>query len=241
MGVAELNQSELVDSAKLNAVGNVANELADRIKRLIVTGKLPSGFRFVNENAFCEQLGVGRSSLREAYKVLESQGCILRTKRGTYVNDLDKFIMNLPFEMAIESTDFNDMIEFRTMFEAEISALAAQRATPENLGNMGLYLEKMQENRFDLKSLTAYDMQFHMEIARASHNKLLLNTMQMSSAVFSKGILEGFQKGGQAMVTQAIAYHESIMLAIKIKDTSMAQATMRAHVKHVIGVITKES
>lgn len=236
-----MDQNELVERTKFVNAGNVVDELVKRIKDLIVCGSLKAGFRFPNENDFCEQLGVGRSTLREAYKVLESQNCITRTHRGTYVNNLDDFILNLPFDMVIRTTSFHDMLEFRSIFEAEIAGLAAHRATHEHIRNMEEFMEQMRENRGDLMKLTDIDMCFHMEIAQASGNKLLINTMQMAKAVFSRGILEGFQQGGDEMIDQAISYHESLLTAFRQRDVAMAQAVMRVHVMSVVTTVSADS
>lgn len=65
---------------------NVSDRLYQKISELIMSGELQEGYTFPNETVLCEQLSVGRSSLREAYKALELSGYVTRTKKGTVVN-----------------------------------------------------------------------------------------------------------------------------------------------------------
>ncbi len=119
------------------------------------------------------------------------------------------------------------------MIEAELAFYAAQRALPENIENMERFLQKMRQHAADLKKLTYYDTQFHMEVASGSGNKLLINTMHASIATFSKGMFNAFQIDTDANIREAIHYHESILFAIKQRDPITAQNSMRSHVQSI--------
>lgn len=77
---------ELIVSQTRASGSSTADALFQRLRELILSGQIPAGFVFPKEPVFCEQLGVSRSTLREAYKALESMGFIQRVKRlGTIV------------------------------------------------------------------------------------------------------------------------------------------------------------
>ena len=74
---------------------NISQKLFQRLKELIMDGKLPPGYMMPNENVVSELLGVGRSTLREAYTALAVFGFIRRSKAGTFVNEIDNMIFNM--------------------------------------------------------------------------------------------------------------------------------------------------
>ncbi|MDR1745269.1 MAG: FCD domain-containing protein [Planctomycetota bacterium] len=218
---------------QLASTGNAANLIADHIRNQIITHELPPGFVFPSENQFSEELGVGRSTLREAYKSLESNCLITRTKRGTFVNEYATVISSMPFSTTIEMSDFSELLEFRGMVEAELAGLAAERATADSIDNMKNFLRLMKEHQDNLTELTFYDMQFHIEVATASRNHLMLNVMKVAADAFFKSIYNAFQVDTKANIRQALAYHESILFALEQGDRAMAQNAMRSHVTSV--------
>lgn len=109
---------------------NISQTLFQRFKELIMDGKLPAGYMMPNENVVSEMLGVGRSTLREAYTALAVFGFIRRSKAGTFVNEIDNIVNIAPFSITVENSDLNDLLEFRYMLEGETASYAAKRATP---------------------------------------------------------------------------------------------------------------
>jgi GntR family transcriptional repressor for pyruvate dehydrogenase complex len=233
-----LNQQEfekvMREQIRIKTNRNIANELFVTIRQLIIGNEIPSNFAFPNENRLCAQLGVGRTTLREAYKALESSGFITRTKRGTVVNGRDKIAEKIPFAMTIEMSDYTELMEFRSMLEAELAYLAAIRTTEENIANLKEMLTKMEAHTDDFRALTLYDTKFHYEIAVATHNHLLINTMSMSIESFFKGVYKAFQIDTKQNIQQALSRHHEILDAIEKRDPIAAQRAMRTHVNEIM-------
>ncbi len=226
----EANQ-EVLSGLRMDPRGNTADLLAEKIRGMILSGELPAGFVFPNEPQFCEELGVGRSTLREAYKALESTGFISRVKRsGTVVNGFSDISKSSPIQMTLIMSGTEELMEFRSMIEAELARLAAKRATQENIRNMEYDLEQMRVHRKDMAPLTRYDTEFHMELARASGNRLLSSTMENTKDVFQQGMLEAFQIDSNENVHQALEYHSEILDAVKRHDCEAAYQLMREHI-----------
>lgn len=214
--------------------GGTADALFQRLRDLILTGQIPAGFVFPKEPVFCEQLGVSRSTLREAYKALESMGFIQRVKRqGTIVNDYRDISRQAPLSTSLILSDLDELLEFRVMIEAELARLAAKRAKPENLEVMTESLREMRACGSDIQALTNYDTMFHMEIAKASGNHLLINTMENARDAFNKGIYRAFQVDTQENVAEALMFHERILDAIARQEPEEAYALMRQHIRAV--------
>ena len=225
---------EVLDKLRLNLQGNASDLLAEKIRSHVISGEIPAGYIFPNETVFCEQLGVSRSTLREAYKALESTGFIRRVKRlGTIVNDFSDISKAAPLGTSLIMSDFDELMEFRVMIEAEIARLAALRATEKNIQAMKRALEKMKNSGSDLSILTRYDTMFHMEIAKASGNRLLISTMENAREVFRSGIYRAFQVDTDSNVAQAIQFHTQILDAIVRKNSDDAYALMRCHIESV--------
>lgn len=227
-------RNEVVDKLRLNLPGNASDLLAEKMRNHIISGEIPAGYVFPNETIFCEQLGVSRSTLREAYKALESTGFIKRVKRfGTIVNNFSDISKAAPLGTSLIMSDLDELMEFRVMIEAELARLAALRATEKNIENMRLSLENMKKSGTDLSDLTRHDTLFHMEIAKASRNRLLISTMENAKDVFQSGIYRAFQVDTATNVEQALRFHTEILDAIIRKDSNAAYTLMRRHIGSV--------
>lgn len=79
-------ESTLFDSISIENRKHISEELFEKLRDAILSGELPAGYVFPNENELCQKLNIGRGSLREAYSRLETLHMITRSKTGTYVN-----------------------------------------------------------------------------------------------------------------------------------------------------------
>lgn len=229
-----IERNNVVDKLRLNLPGNAADLLAEKIRSHIISGEIPAGYIFPNETVFCEQLGVSRSTLREAYKALETTGFIKRVKRfGTMVNDFSDISKAAPLGTSLIMSDIDELMEFRVMIEAELARLAALRATEDNINTMKATLENMKKSGADLADLTRHDTMFHMELAKASRNRLLISTMENAKDVFQSGIYRAFQVDTASNVAQALQFHTQILDAIIRKDADAAYTLMRRHIESV--------
>lgn len=213
--------------------GKLSSQLLDKLRGMILEGKLPAGYAFPNENEFCAFLKVGRGTLREAYLTLENEGFITRTKRGTKVNDIDEIFSKIPLGLAAEVSEFNDLLEFRAMLEEDIAALAALRASEDNLRVMEHSLEQMKLHVDNVEVLSRYDTAFHLEMAKASGNKLLSNIMSTVVEPFTASVYYIFARN-KDIRKRAIEFHGRILNAVKERDADEARSMMRDHVCDVL-------
>jgi|AGTN01.2.fsa_nt_gi Transcriptional regulators len=239
----DVNIAEVFSNISLKQSQNISDTLYMALRDKIIDGIFPPDYYFPNETTFCEQLGIGRSSLREAYKALESNGFITRTKRGTHINSAD--VLNKAFSymyiMNFSESDMSDLFEFRAALESKIAALAAMRATLENISTLRQCVDMMKQHSSDLEILTYHDTKFHIEMANASKNKMFINTMSMSSDVFFNGVYNAFHVDTNNNVQRAIQYHENILFAVEQKDSALAQNTMRSHIESVQKLLSCEA
>ena len=215
---------------------NISQNLFQRFKELITDGRLPAGYMLPNENVVSELLGVGRSTLREAYTALAVFGFIRRSKAGTYINEIDNIVNIAPFSITVENSDLSDLLEFRYMLEGETASYAAKRATPEDISQLEYYYEKMKEHRHDVNQFVDYDDMFHMQVANATHNKLLISTMMASKDSFENGIRLAMRESliqNPRVIDVTIELHGKIIECIKNGDFQNAHTAMREHISYV--------
>ena len=217
-------------SSRLASAGTVSDELAGILTTMIFNGDFPPNYMFPNETVFCKQLGVGRNSLRETYKILESTGLITRTKRGTFVNDRDTVIKNMPISLALRLTQNAKVLEYRRMIEVGIVAYAAERAPDENIKNMEMYINKTLENKFDPVERITNDYLFHLEISKSTQNDLFVTLMQpICDFMLDPATIEKSRDRIINNTENAVAHHRNILEAIKHKDKAESQKAMFAH------------
>ena len=161
-----------------NLHGRVTRALAVQV---IQAERAAQSVVFPNEARLCEQLGVSRSILREAVKVLADKGMIeVRPRAGTRSkpraewNLLDPDILGWQAELEPDANLLREICEVRLAIEPTASGFAATRATPEEVLEIQRCLER-RECR--IASATAeeavdLDLQFHAAVAAASHNAL---------------------------------------------------------------------
>lgn len=206
--------------------------LYERMKQMIVTGVLPSGYSFPNENEMCKQLQLGRGTLREAYQALTADKLILRQGRtGTVVNSKDDIILNAPFSVAACYANFQDLFEFRVMLEAENAKNAASKATDEELEEIGKLIEKFAGEKTPEKR-QELDLEFHKMIATCSHNPLLINVFSVVWNSFQNLLTDNYRNvedRGPSALTDATVQHQAIYDALVKRDRSQAYEAMRLH------------
>lgn len=225
--------SDTLLRSRFDSRTSMADALAEAIRRAIIAGQIPPSFCFPNENVMCQRLGIGRTTIREAYKMLEVGGYITRSKRGTFVNDPDKIAAELSFSAAIEQSDFNDVIEFRSMLESQIAGIAAERATDEQIAGLGKLIESMVQHQDSISELTYYDTQFHMAVAEATNNKLIEQIMTMAKEAFFSAMYVSFQVETEENIKQAVGAHREILDAISRHDAKRARNAMFAHIQTI--------
>lgn len=212
-------------------------EIVEQIKQLITGGELKPGDKLLAERDLAEKLQVSRVSVREAIRALEMLGFVeIRPGDGTFVRDTntDDIIRPLAMFLAVERSSLLDMFEVRRIFEAATAGLAAERATPEEVDQIGQLLEKMKEsiNLQDSEKGEEFDTAFHYAVAEATHNSLLTKLFRTVSEEFAKAVSIARRQlfldstdNAQRIVDQ----HTRVFEAIKAGHAAVAADAMLEH------------
>jgi GntR family transcriptional repressor for pyruvate dehydrogenase complex len=164
----------------------LSDDIVSKLESMIVEGTLKAGERLPAERALAEQMGVSRPSLREALQKLAAKGLLVsRQGGGNYVADSLGSTFSDPLLHLLENNPSvqRDLLEFRHTLEGSCAFYAAQRATALDHQRLSEAFEALQqcyasEGRLDRAQEALADANFHLAIAEASHNAVLLHTIR---------------------------------------------------------------
>lgn len=215
-------------------------QVAGMIETQIIGGEFRVGDRLPTEYELASIYKVSRTVIREAMKVLKEKGWVeTRSGRGTLVIDNVTRGVRSSFNVAVRmdpDSGWGHLIEIRQMIEPEIAALAAERATQEQIDQMRQAVERMdhavRDNPVNVEEFLDADFSFHMILAESTGNSLVMmiihpvvNLMREQQAFHVSQI-----KGG-ALRSQN--NHHSIIDAIESHDPEAARANMNSHIAQV--------
>jgi GntR family transcriptional repressor for pyruvate dehydrogenase complex len=197
----------------------------------LINGDWLEGARIPPERELCLKLGVGRSSLREAMKALEIIGMIeMRVGEGTFICKRSDFLSH-PLLWAIAgsgATEANELIEARKLIEVELAGLAAARATPDDLQQIGVHLDEMEGSLDNLARFLKADIAFHLAIGQAAHNRVLLNSLHLIRNLMQQWVRTALEQDA-IVAARALEQHKSIFVAVAKRNPAKARETMQAH------------
>ncbi|MBA1333616.1 MAG: hypothetical protein HPY66_0009 [Firmicutes bacterium] len=212
---------------------------ADQIKGLIEEGRLKAGEQLPSERDLAIQLGVSRSTVREAMTALEIQGLIeVRSGLGTFICEQpDKGSPVLVLDDIDEGTSPFEVFEARMIIEPVLARLAAQRATKEVLDDMRRNVDACEMiNDFDYEAFERLDEEFHLIIARAANNEALykfeesINSKRMGR-LWGSLKLKSLQKEGR--IKKYKNEHREILETITERNQGKAEHLVRMHLKDI--------
>lgn len=225
----------------------LSDEVLQRLLKLIEVQRLLPGHKLPAERRLSEQLGVSRASLREAIQKLVTQGVLeSRHGDGTYLKQhrSQAFFMPDAFEplAVLLSSDPEyryDVLEARTALESSTAWHAALRATQADKDRIRHCFDVMlMQQRNGNRELSARaDAQFHLAIAQASHNVVLLRVMHglfelvLSSVMHNRNTL--FMLATPEAIDELTVQHEHLLAAIMEGDAPKARSAIEEHLGFV--------
>jgi GntR family transcriptional regulator, transcriptional repressor for pyruvate dehydrogenase complex len=201
---------------------------------LAAVRELPPGTKVPSERELTKELGVGRSTVREALNGLAMMGVVeIRHGQGVFVT-AQPVGLNEPSAItaALEQGITHEFIEARLIVEVEVARLAARRRTDEDLARLEAALEEQERRlRGDLDALVDVAASFNVLLADAAHNDLLSAMIQsFVSLMLERGprvySLDGFGEWD-------IREHRGLFEAVRDRDPERAARLMREHIEEL--------
>jgi DNA-binding GntR family transcriptional regulator len=186
----------------------------DLVLEAIDFGEFRPGDRLV-ESELAERFGVSRTPIREALQRLETQAVLARDGRSLVVSSLDH-------------DQLGELYVVRAELEGLAARLAAQHAAPEEIRVLREMVRKDRELVDRPELLSRANKRFHRQIHLASHNRYLIQQLEMVHR--SMALVAGTSLAVQGRGQKAIEEHDAIVSAIEARDGEAADVAIRAHI-----------
>lgn len=223
----------------------VYEKIIVQIRKLIEEGRLKPNDKLPSERELAQTLGCSRTSLREACRVLESEGLIIsKAGGGRFVQQVDQSI-TLKYNFSpvdlIEKTAVIHFLEAREALEPKIVELGCERATEKDIAKMENALKMMEDKlKYPDEDVDA-DSNFHLALAEATQNFVFISLMQTNLNLYRQVRKQTLQYTNR--YTESLQEHKNILDAVKAGDKERAVQAMHIHLQHlrdnVLGLINK--
>lgn len=210
-------------------------EVLDQIKKLLINKELKIGQKLPNEIELSESMGISRSSLREAFKVLSVLGIIEgKSGEGTIIKQANPENLKNIMSMVAISKGLNteELFEVRTILEVGAVKFAAERRTDSDLQEIKAILEEMDKLRYeDEEEQARFDFLFHQSIVSTSRNRMLSIVVEVISDLLSEQIKTTRSELATSpeILKRFQEEHWAIYRAILKKNSTEAQRIISEH------------
>lgn len=218
-------------SREPSLAARVTQELLDSI----VEGRLRSGQRLPSERELSDQFGVSRTVIREAVRGLEAKGVVeVRSGRGLQVASVTSAQVAESFDLYVRGQQIKDNVqpedisEVREMLELRIVALACERASDADLAEVERSFDIIDKSETPEQAAEG-DSGFHLAIARAARNPLLVTLLESVNATIRNVRRDSLQKPGRK--AEAQAQHRKVLDMLLARDAQGAVAAMAFHIE----------
>lgn len=220
---------------RLVQTSRLYEQIVQQIEESIRKGALKSGDQLPAERELANQFGVSRTAVREAVKALREKGLVeAYPGRGTFITSATSNTIRLTLDRMVKTAQpagTLHLVEVREILEPEISALAALRADEETINELAEAVNIMDNARHDPDAYIEADLDFHLALAEAAANPIILSLIDSIVAVLREQRMNIFKVEGGPERGQH--HHKRIMEAVRNRDASGAREAMRAHLRQV--------
>ncbi|MBE1555966.1 FadR/GntR family transcriptional regulator [Sporosarcina limicola] len=220
----------------------IYEEVTDSLLNLIKTGRLKPGDKLDSVEQLAKNFDVSRSAVREALSGLRAMGLLeMKHGEGTYITHFDasNFLLPVAAALVMERDDVKELSQVRKILEVGAAGLAAISHSEEDLLPMEQALQAMRDANGEGELGEKADLEFHLAIANATHNQMLINLMGSVSDIMVEAMREArklifhSEKGHANLLKE----HQLIFDAIKGKQFNEAQNCMFNHLVEVENIV----
>lgn len=201
---------------------SIAFQILERIKSALIRGELKPGDYLPSETELTQSLGIGKSSVREAIKMLQAIGIVeVRRGQGTIIRREpgDPLVDPMAFGMILARGMTRDVLEFRQMFEPAYTLQAMQNATPEDHARIQRSIDAMESAIANDEQTSHHDVAFHRAILHATHNPMTIRVGETLLELIEAAL----ETSMQTDPITALKDHKAIFQALKAGDAQKVQ------------------
>ncbi|MEI3605728.1 FadR/GntR family transcriptional regulator [Pseudogracilibacillus sp. SE30717A] len=220
----------------MEQIKRLSDRVADDILSMITIEKrFKSGDKLPNEIELSDELNISRTTLREAIRILVTNGVLeIKRGRGTFVKknlDLSN-TMEIFHDLSIARINAKDLYEMRLIFEPEAAYYATQRASDAELKRILEYGKQIEEKIKVNEDRTDVEQKFHKAIAKATHNEFMDKLMPVIFQAIDKGVI--LSQTNELVIRDTINDHKMIMEFMKARNPEGARSAMKIHILHAM-------
>lgn len=210
--------------------------LADLLREKILDGEIAEATNLPNERELTEQTGLSRASVREALRILEGEGLIVKRlgrNGGSAVVRPTSAAIERSVGLFIRGKGIrlDAVLQTRAAIEPPSAHLAAQFHTAEDFEELEFFHSQLERAsaKEDLNAYVRANLDWHVQVVRAGHNELMIAFISaISRSVYAATDIDGFNS--KSVRTAVIHAHRRVMDAIKARDADAAARRMARHV-----------
>ena len=206
-------------------------QIADKIESRITSEEYENGARLPSEQQLGEELGVSRTNIREALKLLKERGLVeTRTGSGAYVTkpeaqNISDVVSRI---ISLDGINYTDVFAVRSVLETEAAGLAAKNASDEQIQDLQRLFDNMKDRSQSNEKRAENDFLFHYHVAAASGNPLLALLVEAIGGICRK-MMERSNLTQDNSIDYSVSRHEKILEAIRACDPGKAVIAVKDH------------
>ncbi|OHX50976.1 FadR/GntR family transcriptional regulator [Cytobacillus oceanisediminis] len=208
----------------------ISEVAAEQIQDMIAKGSFKPGDKLPSVRELCELFGVGRSAVRDALTSLQGKGIVqIKQGEGTYITRFDSSkLFNNP-HLHPDIKDIHELFQARKMVETGLAEMAAANRSEADLAKMNKLISDAAIHGWE------EDYQFHMAIAHAAGNDILIQFVQFISETLKKSMIDfhHYLQTRDDIAKKIEEQHLGIYLSIKNKQPDQAHKNMIEHLELV--------
>ena len=215
---------------------SLAGSIVHEIARLVALGKIKPGDKFPPEAELAAQMNVGRSSIREAFRVFQMLGVTeAKPGRGTILVNTAPLFALIDWSEFTRADLINDIVEARLALEPLIAAMAARRANADGIRGIEETIAAGHRAIGNEAASIQASLDFHTAVAVAAGNQTLLLTTRLLRSLYFES--SRFSRRHPENYSSLLADHEQIFAAIRDRDPKAAAAASENHMQHGLQIV----
>lgn len=192
-------------------------QVAEQLRQRIFQRELEPG-SWIDELKIAEQMGISRTPLREAIKVLAAEGLVtMKVRRGAYVTEMS-------------DKDLRDVYHLLALLESDAAAVVAERATAQQLQALQTLHEELERSVHDRDQFFAVNERFHMQLLALADNRWRDQLVADLRKVMKLNRHNSLLKQGR--IAESLQEHRTIMQALHARQPEAARQALQAHFAH---------
>lgn len=211
----------------------MVEQVNEELLRYIDQNNLQAGDSLPSIGALSEQLGASKAVIREALKSMEAKGIIeIANGKKAKIKPITCEPLLSYFQrcMKVENKTAAEFAEIRKALELQCVSSAIKRGTEEELASLEVVVREMRDNLINAEVFAELDVKFHLLIAHATHNTMMVHLLESIRDPIRESIRRGLHKRlTQSQMETVQGFHERLVENMLARDEAKAILAMNAH------------